>query len=106
MEGNIKSWVSCAKHCPFTCKIEDYIISSNILAFGDETASRAHIIHVYSNFPKDKHGLTERVVSNKDKQNYTGIGILVSDGVFDCLNASKGTIENNGTIAIMRDIRD
>ena len=34
-----------------------------------------------------KHQLTERIISNKDKQNYSGIGVLLSDGVADCLTS-------------------
>lgn len=85
------------------------LIPSNILALGDETACLEHIKYILRNYSKEKHQLTERIVSNKDKQNYGGIEILLSEGVFDCLNKSKPVMENLGTITyltLMRDIRD
>ena len=55
------------------------------------------------------HQLTERIVSNKDKQNYAGIGVLLSEGILKCLESCKSKIQNNGMIVylgLMRDIRD
>lgn len=81
------------------------LIPSNILAIGKETACVEHVKYVLRNFSKEKHQLTERIVSNKDKQNYSVKEwlILIS------LNQSQTISENFGTISyldMMRDIRD
>ena len=87
------------------------LIPSNILVLGKETACLAHIRYILDckQFSKVDHQLTERIVSNKDKQNYAGIEILLSDDVRKCLDACKNKMENSGTItylSLMRDIRD
>ena len=86
------------------------LIPSNILALGDKTACLERIKYILHNYSKEKHQLTERIISNKDKQNYYArIGILLSKGLFDCLNKSKPVMENLGTITyltFMCDIRD
>ena len=85
------------------------LIPSNILAIGKETACLEHIKYVLRNFSKEKHQLTERIVSNKDKQNYSGVGVLLSEEVAECLNQSQTITENFGTVTylgMMRDIRD
>ena len=55
------------------------LVPPNILALGNETACRTHATNILTTFPKEEHGLTERIVSNKDKQNYTGIAVLIGD---------------------------
>ena len=85
------------------------LVHSNLLALGNETACRTHVTNILTTFPKEEYGLTERIVSNKDKQNYTGITVLIGDGVLKCLKSVTDKMENNGTIIyiqLMRNIRD
>ena len=53
------------------------ITPSNILIMGNENACRAHIQFVIDNKPKDRHGLNNKCLKHKDKQNYESINLLV-----------------------------
>ena len=85
------------------------ITPSNLVALGSEIACRGHLIEVIKQFEKAKHGLTYRSIDNKDKQNYTSIPLLVSQGVEDCLIELDSKLKTMGTrvyLGFMRDIRD
>ena len=82
---------------------------SNILSFGMEIACRAHLVEVLQKFPKATHGLTQRSIDNKDKQNYSSIGLLVHPNVENCLKEINPTVKTSGTVIylqLMRNIRD
>ena len=82
---------------------------SNIIVLGVESACRSHIQFIYNNVPKDRHGWTQQVIDNKDKQNYDSIAILVGDDVEECLTEASNTIRPTGTIiylGLMRKLRD
>ena len=82
---------------------------SNILLFGTEKACRAHLVEVLQKFPKATHGLTQRSIDNKDKQNYSSIGLLVHPSVENCLKEINPTVKTSGTVIylqLMRNIRD
>ena len=106
------SGLSAQDHIHLLAKMRTrLLIPSNILVLGKETACLAHIRFVLDcdQFSKVDHQLTERIVSNKDKQNYAGIGVLLSEDVLKCLESCKSKIQNYGTIVylgLMRDIRD
>lgn len=79
------------------------------MCLGSEIACRGHLIEVIKQFEKAKHGLTYRSIDNKDKQNYTSIPLLVSQGVEDCLIELDSKLKTMGTrvyLRFMRDIRD
>ena len=85
------------------------LIPSNILSFGSEIACRAHLVEVLKKFPKSSHGLTQRSIDNKDKQNYSSIGLLVHPCVENCLKEMHSTVKTSGTVIylqLMRNIRD
>ena len=85
------------------------IIPSNIISIGTEVACRGHLTEVLKKFPKARHGLTHRAIDDKDKQNYTSIGLLVKPCVESCLKELDTTVKTYGTVVyltFMRDIRD
>jgi hypothetical protein len=85
------------------------VTPSNLVALGSEIACRGHLVEIIKQFEKAKHGLTYRSIDNKDKQNYTSIPLLVSQGVEDCLKELDPKLKTMGTIiylGLMRDIRD
>ena len=85
------------------------LVPSNILVLDKESACLDHIPYILEQFSKQDHQLTERIVSNKDKQHYSGIEVLLSDCVRNCLESCKNTMQNSGAIiylSLMRDIRD
>ena len=85
------------------------IIPSNIISIGTEVACRGHLTEVLKKFPKERHGLTHRAIDDKDKQNYTSIGLLVKPCVESCLKELDTTVKTYGTVVyltFMRDIRD
>lgn len=106
------SGLSAQDHIHLLAKLRTrLLIPSNILILGNETACLAHIRYILDceQFSKEDHQLTERTFSDKDKQNYAGIEILLSDGVRNCLDACKNTMQNTSTIVylnLMRDVRD
>ena len=67
------------------------------MALGSEIACRGHLIKVIKQFEKAKHFLTYRPIDNKDKQNYTSISLLVSQGVEDCLIELDSKLKTTGT---------
>ncbi len=85
------------------------VTPSNLVALGSEIACRGHLVEIIKQFEKAKHGLTYRSIDNKDKQNYTSIPLLVSQGVEDCLKELDPKLKTIGTriyLGLMRDIRD
>ena len=110
MKEIANSGLSAQDHVHFLAKLRTKIVTpSNILVLGTETACLGHLKYILVHFSKELHQLTERILSNKDKQNYSGIEILLSEGVFECLQNSMKTTENFGTITylgLMRDIKD
>ena len=75
---------------------------SNILVLGNETACRAHIQQVLTEFPKEQHKLTERIISNKDKQNYSSISVQVDDNIINCHKKLTDKMNNMGTITYIQ----
>ena len=106
------SGLSAQDHIHLLAKLRTrLLIPSNILVLGKETACLAHMRYILDcdQFSKEDHQLTERIISNKDKQNYSGIEVLLSDGVRNCLDSCKNVMQNFGTItylSLMCDIRD
>lgn len=85
------------------------IIPSNIISIGSEVACRGHLTEVLKKFHEARHGLTHRSIDDKDKQNYTGIGLLVKPCVEECLKGLSSTLKTSGTVVylkLMRDVRD
>ena len=83
---------------------------SNLIIIGSENASQSHLQYVYDTIDKEKHGLTQQCIDNKDKQNYGSIAILVSDEVQVCLQEVSKKLRTLGTKVylgiLMRNIRD
>ena len=82
---------------------------SNIIVLGVESPCRSHIQYVYNNIPKERHGFTQQVIDNKDKQNYGSIATLVGDDLNECLTEASSSIHPTRTIiylSLMRCIRD
>ena len=85
------------------------LMPSNILSIGAEVACRGHLVEILKEFPKEKHGLTQKSIDFKDKQNYSSIELLVSESVEECLRESGGTMRTQGTmiyLQLMRDIKN
>lgn len=101
----------CAQdHVHLLAKLRSRILGpSNLIVLGAETACPAHLRTVCNNIPKERHGLTKKVIDNKDKQNYTSIAVLVGDELKACLTEMEGVIRPKGTIiylTLMRKLRD
>ena len=82
---------------------------SNITVFGAESCLVRHLQFIYKKFNKDRHGLTQQMINNKDKQNYSSIAVLVGDDVKECLEEVPHIIRPKGTtiyLGLMRKIRD
>ena len=82
---------------------------SNITQMGAESCLASHFQYILKEFGKDRHGLTQRMIKNNDKQNYTSIAVLVGDGVKECLNDAANIMRTKGTVVyldLMRKIRD
>ncbi len=85
------------------------IMPSNILSIGAAVACRGHLIEVLKQFPKSRHGLSQRSIDSKDKQNYTSISFLLKPCVEQCLKDLNSKMETSGTVIylqLMRAIRD
>ena len=74
---------------------------SNLIVLGNKNATRSHLQYVYKNISKEKHMITQKVIDNKDKQNYGSIAILVSEDVENCLKACSDKIRPLGTIVYL-----
>ena len=84
------------------------ITPSNLLSIGTEVACRGHLVEVLKRFSKEKHGLRQKAIDNKDKQNYSSIELLIKPSVAECLKELKIS-RSSGTViylSLMRDIRD
>lgn len=82
---------------------------SNVIIMGIETACRAHLQQLLKIFDKSKHGLTQQILENKDKQNYESIEILLKEDLHKSLEETEKTMKTKGTITylwLMRNIRD
>ena len=82
---------------------------SNLIILGAENAGLAHLQYIYDNILKERHGLSQQTIDNKDKQNYGSIATLVSDDVKCYLDEVNDKIHVLGTIVylhLMRSIRD
>ena len=82
---------------------------SNIIVLGAENCVVTHLQYIFNHFGKERHGLTQQMLKNKDKQNYSKIAVLVGDDVTQCLEEVSPTIRAKGTIVylgLMRRIRD
>lgn len=82
---------------------------SNILSLGSEIACPGHLLDVLKRYPKAKHGLTQRAIDNKDKQNYSSIELLIKESVEECLQELDVKTKTSGTVfylSLMRDIRN
>ena len=95
----------------FTCLQNYGHVSScaHILSMGAAVACRGHHIEVLKRFPKSRHGLSQRSIDSKDKQNYTSISFLLKPCVQQCLTDLTSKMETSGTVIylqLMRAIRD
>lgn len=85
------------------------ITPSNLLSLGTETACRGHLTELLNSFPKSRHGLSERAIDSRDKQNYGSIELLLKPCVDECLSELPDSHKANGTriyLNLMRDVRD
>ena len=85
------------------------ITPSNLLALGCEVACRGHLTELLKGVKKEEHGLCQRTIDSKDKQNYSSIELLIRPCVTNCLRKLNDSLKVQGTIVyleIMRDIRD
>ena len=108
-------WMPSLSHKSLVCQDTIHLLAklrtrllapSNLIAIGDEVACRAHFVQVLKEFPKSEHGLSQQMLENKDKQNYSSIEILLSEDVQKCLEKverSEGTLVY---LCLMRNIRD
>ena len=74
---------------------------SNLSVLGVENACPSLIQYVYDNIPKERHGLTQQCIDNKDKQKYTSIATLVGDDLKDCLNEVSNSVRTIGAIVYL-----
>ena len=58
---------------------------SIVLSFGKYAAGNHHLRIVHNTFAKYQHGLRERDISHKDKQNYEAVIRMTSDSVMEIL---------------------
>ena len=65
-----------------------------------------HLRFLTSHIDKDKHGLTDRSINEKDKQNFDSITTLVSDDVLKCLEEIKKTMQTEGIIFYLKIMRN
>ena len=82
---------------------------SNVIVMGMEIACCGQLQQLLKCFEKTKHGLTEQILENKDKQNYKSIEILLNDDVTTSLEEIDNTMRTKGTVTylwMMRNIRD
>ena len=104
------SGLSCQDIIHLLAKLRTRLLKpSNLIIIGVETACRGHLEYLLKAFPKSKHGLTHKMLENKDKQNYSSIEILISAGVKECLEIIEPTIKTKGTLIILwliKNIRD
>ena len=83
------------------------ITPSNLLSLGSETACRGNIAEILQSFPKADHGLNQRAIDSRDKQNYSSIELLLKPCVDECLAKLHGSHKVKGTriyLSFMRDI--
>ena len=102
-----KSSLVCQDMIHLLAKLRTRVLTpSNLIALGDEVACRAHFVQVIKKFGKLEHGLTQQVLENKDKQNYSSIEVLLSSGVQKCLENVERTKGTLVYLWIMRNIRN
>ena len=80
--------------------------SSILLPFGQFSAGVHHLRTIHKMFSKDQHGLRERDINYKDRQNYEAVLRMTSDSI---LNLLKKVPDAKGTVAyleMMRSIND
>ena len=73
-----------------------FLRPSIILPLGKYTAGGHHLRLLHNSFSKDHHGLREKDINHKDKQNYEAVLRMTSDSVMKLLTDVpdvKGTIE-------------
>lgn len=58
------------------------IIPSSILVPGSHPSLLAFVIH---EFPKEEHGMNQRAIDGRDKQNYKSIEIILNECASRCL---------------------
>lgn len=84
-------------------KLKSRLIKPSIvLPLGNYVAGLHHVRIVQQNFTKDQHGLRERDLNHKDKQNYEAVLRMTSDSVLDLL---KKFPDAKGTEAYLRVMR-
>ena len=93
------------------CQVKDIrlITPSNLLSLGSETACRGHLVEILKSFPKSQHGLTQRTIDSRDKQNHGSIELLLKPGVDKCLSELHASHKTNGTriyLNLTKDIKD
>lgn len=78
------------------------IESSIILPLGNYVAGLHHLRMVQGRFGKEMHGLREKDINHKDKQNYEAVLRLTSESVFKSLDQIP---DAKGTVAYLRVLR-
>ncbi len=85
------------------------IAPSSLMWLGSETACRGHLVELIKKLPKSQHGLSDRTIDPRDKQNYSSIELLLHQCVDKSLAELHTSVKANGTriyLHMMNDIRD
>ncbi len=75
---------------------------SIVLPLGNFVAGVHHLRIIHTTFTKDQHGLRERDINDKDKQNYEAVLRMSSESMFGLLQIIP---DANGTIAYLYTLR-
>ena len=67
------------------CKAKVTIVETIILPLGKYTAGGRHLRLLHNTFSKDQHGLWEKDINHKDKQNFEAVLRITSDSVMQLL---------------------
>ena len=79
---------------------------SIVLPFGNYVAGVHHLRIVQQNFGKDQHGLRERDINYKDKQNYDAVERMISESVKNLLASIPDAKGTTIYLSIMKSIND
>ena len=83
-------------------KLKSWLLRpSIILPLGNYTAGSHHLKLIHDTFSKDQHGLREKDINHKDKQNYDAVTCIWS--TIDCVMQLLATVpEAKGTVTYLR----
>ena len=73
------------------CKAKVTIAETIILPLGKYTAGGRHLRLLQNTFSKDQHGLREKDINHKDKQNFEAVLQITSDSVMQLLKNMPDT---------------